>query len=548
MKLFKQNKLVAAMAAGLAIASGNVGAVALNADGTGEALVYPYYTARGDQTTLLTVVNTTNNAKAVKVRFREARNSNDVLDFNLYLSPFDVWTGGVTAKNGGAYLTTSDTSCTNPVKSGWDAIDATNRVYGKGFFPYDYDSVDGTTASSQGLGRTLEGYVEIIEMATIPSGNAFFTAIKHVNGVPPCDSVAGAAALFGTGTVNDANLRAPSGGLFGAVTQLNTAGGANGGVSTSEAAVAYTGFARQGQVQDPSSANPNFADHNSCRALVSDGATAALMNTESPVGNCDANAKARAFAAVNMASAVQGEFSFFATGTANGTGTHGTDWIITMPGKHYFTNLNRFSTPAVMTSTGDDHGNVTGTSTSLALAPFLNPTTDGTALWNRTDKVSCLTISSTTYSREEDTAGSAGSGFSPRPPGTRPNSLCYEANIISFGAPATTGGPSAVHASPLALWLNNSIARGTAGWMDLPLTVAGATRQIGGPVAFTAPNPPVAYDLTSGAAIAAANVTVSGLPVIGFRSTVSRFTTGSPQNNYNDSVPLTLRRTVTIAP
>jgi len=536
MKLFKQNKLVAAMAAGLAIASGNVGAVALNADGTGEALVYPYYTARGDQTTLLTVVNTTNNAKAVKVRFREARNSNDVLDFNLYLSPFDVWTGGVTAKSGGAYLTTSDTSCTNPAKSGWDAIDATNRVYGKGFFPYDYDSVDGTTASSQGLGRTLEGYVEIIEMATIPSGNAFFTAIKHVNGVPPCDSLAAAAALFGSAAITGTPLVAATGGLFGAVTQLNTAGGANGGVSTSEAAVAYTGFARVAQVQDPSSASPNFSDHTSCRALVSDGATAALMNTESPVGNCDANSRARAFAAVNMASAVQGEFSFFATGTANGTGTHGTDWIITMPGKHYFTNLTDWKT-----STGDPHGNVTGTPTSLALAPFVNPTADGTALWNRTDKVSCLTISSATYSREEDTAGSAGSGFSPRPPGTRPNSLCYEANIISFGAPATTGGPSAVHASPLALWLNNSIARGTSGWMDLPLTVAGATREIGGPVVGTA------LSLTTGSTVSAANVTVSGLPVIGFRSSVSRFTTGSPQNNYNDSVPLTLRRTVSVS-
>ena len=68
-----------------------------------------------------------------------------------------------------------------------------------------------------------------------------------------------------------------------------------------------------------------------------------------------------------------------------------------------------------------------------------------------------------------------------------------------------------------------------------------AAREIGGPVVGTA------LSLTTGSTVSAANVTVSGLPVIGFRSSVSRFTTGSPQNNYNDSVPLTLRRTVSVS-
>jgi hypothetical protein len=54
--------------------------------------------------------------KAVKVRFIEALDSQEVLDFNLYLSPNDVWAGVITANpNGdGAIIRTADTSCTVP--------------------------------------------------------------------------------------------------------------------------------------------------------------------------------------------------------------------------------------------------------------------------------------------------------------------------------------------------------------------------------------------------------------------------------------------------
>ena len=44
----------------------------------------------------MSVVNTTASTKAVKVRFREGKNSAEVLDFNVFLSPFDVWTASIT--------------------------------------------------------------------------------------------------------------------------------------------------------------------------------------------------------------------------------------------------------------------------------------------------------------------------------------------------------------------------------------------------------------------------------------------------------------------
>ena len=73
------------------------GAVNLNPDGLGQVLLYPYYTVNGGQQTVLSVINTTAVGKAVKVRFLEGYNSREVLDFNLFLSEFDVWTASVFA-------------------------------------------------------------------------------------------------------------------------------------------------------------------------------------------------------------------------------------------------------------------------------------------------------------------------------------------------------------------------------------------------------------------------------------------------------------------
>src|SRR5690606_38794306 len=113
----KKNSLSTAVVAGIAgIAglSGMANAVNINPDGLGQVLLYPYYTVNGGNSTLISIVNTTDQAKAVKVRFLEALNSAEVLDFNLYLSPFDVWTAAVTRTEDGASLFTGDTSCTVP--------------------------------------------------------------------------------------------------------------------------------------------------------------------------------------------------------------------------------------------------------------------------------------------------------------------------------------------------------------------------------------------------------------------------------------------------
>jgi len=189
-----RKNLTAAVLAGLAgvvglagAAQAGVSAVNLNPDGLGEVLLYPYYTTNDDNTTLVTVVNTTGEAKAVKVRFMEGFNSREVLDFNLYLSEYDVWVAAIAdgAAFGGdagtATLFVPDTSCTVPYIYG-DSYDEDLEGGVQEFLPYAYtgDYEDGGPTD---LSRTTEGYFEIIEMGTMTDGDA--RAAKTLNSSDP---------------------------------------------------------------------------------------------------------------------------------------------------------------------------------------------------------------------------------------------------------------------------------------------------------------------------------------------------------------------------
>jgi len=198
MKLKKLNKaLVAAgLVAGAAISMPSQ-AVVMSDDGTGEVLIYPFYTVQGPEgaprTTLFTITNTTADYKAVKVRFHEAHNSRDALDFNLYLSPDDVWTGAVSRNASGvAQLSTNDNSCTIPSQ----IMSQTNS-----FSTLAYTQTSNNDGGNQNELRTNEGYIEVIEMGVIAAATDILVAgtapvaaygsiktlgdaILHVNDIP----------------------------------------------------------------------------------------------------------------------------------------------------------------------------------------------------------------------------------------------------------------------------------------------------------------------------------------------------------------------------
>ena len=478
MNTFKQKALFSALAGAGALAmAGAANAVYVNPDGLGQALIYPYYTVRNGNVTLLSVVNTTDQAKAVKVRFLEGKNSQEVLDFNLFLSAKDVWTGAVIPTSDGAAVVTADKSCTNP------KIPTAGAAFRNFLFLNDAPSL-------QTLDRTREGYVEMLEMATIPNATALGKDVTHSAGVPACKLTSDASATTATG------LSAPSGGLFGNGTLLNAAGGA----STGYDAVAIDGWANQQAFAIASSGLtiPNLSSGASTVSVVTNGGNLYVTNLISTID---------AVSATMMHDNVYGEYAFTADGVI------GTDWVITMPTKNQYVN------------------------SASVKAPFQR-------VWDTTAGISCDDVSLKSTDREEF-VGVSNDDFSPLPPAAKGNSLCYEANVISFGG-VSSSGASLVLGSTNDVGIkpvqNQGVDVATpgkeGGWLALAFTNVNAklVSVIGGTVTTTA----------SGIAStsAAATQTYFGLPVVGFAISASAYKTGNPQQNYSNSYGLKFSRKI----
>ena len=328
---FKQKALFSAIAGAGALAlTGAANAVYVNHDGLGQVLVYPYYTARDGVATLLSVVNTTNNAKIVKVRFLEGKNSQEVLDFNLFLSPFDVWTGavlpagqaaadllpGYTAPGplGGGMLVTGDRSCTNP------KIPAV----GAAFRNFQY-SADTTVAANQAMDRSMEGYVEMIEMAEIVSTSSLWADVKHTKAnswTPSCALVSHASVSANAA----AWLTGPRGGLFGAGTLLNASGGTNTGYDAT-ALNDFWSSASSSQYTQPGSTLPSLNSADGLTSIVQNGSNVYITNWAASSSSLRG---ADAVSTVIMHSKVMNEYAHTDDGVV------GTDWVMTMPTKRFY--------------------------------------------------------------------------------------------------------------------------------------------------------------------------------------------------------------------
>ena len=229
MKRTSMTTAIIAGIAGVAGISSMANAIYLNPDGVGSVLIYPYYTVNnGNGTpnaTLLFVVNTTDEGKAVKVRFLEAYNSREVLDFNLYLSPRDVWVGEVVSTGAGASLFTHDNSCTvPPIPAGGAAF--RTLAFDGGVGPKD----TGPTS----LSRTREGYIEMIEMGVVTNeSSSSLDAITHdvhrrtVQLLRPGGQCLGSNGYWTRDASTD--ITSPDGGLFGSASIINVAEGVDEG-------------------------------------------------------------------------------------------------------------------------------------------------------------------------------------------------------------------------------------------------------------------------------------------------------------------------------
>ena len=84
----------------------------------GDLALVPYYTVRGQWVTGIHIVNTSSMTQVVKFRFRRATDGMDALDFNLVMSPKDVYAGFLSDdQSGNISWASPDSTCTTPATS-----------------------------------------------------------------------------------------------------------------------------------------------------------------------------------------------------------------------------------------------------------------------------------------------------------------------------------------------------------------------------------------------------------------------------------------------
>ena len=286
--------------------AGAAEAVMINPNGLGQVLVYPYYTVRNGYNvggvsaapfnTLLSIVNTTNSTKAVKVRFREGKASVEVLDFNVFLSPYDMWTAAVEPDGaGGAMIETNDNTCTIP-----------SFTKGVGV-PFRQTAM--TDAIGASADRLTEGYFEVFEMATYDPADPVSVGAKHnAAGVPSCAGVTDANA--------SASPFPPNGGLSGGATLINVLTGD----AFTEDATALTQFTTAAVYSNTGVNTPDFVS-----AVPS---VAAAVNGAGQIITGAFSTPELASTAAFQRTRVINEFVLDKS-TASGT-----DWVLTFPTKH----------------------------------------------------------------------------------------------------------------------------------------------------------------------------------------------------------------------
>ncbi|MDD2987861.1 MAG: hypothetical protein PHI64_02775 [Zoogloea sp.] len=427
----KKKLLMTAMVAALG-GVGTAQAVHVNSDGLGQVLIYPYYTVQNGFDSYINLVNTTDEVKAVKVRFLEGKNSQEVLDFNLYLSPNDEWSGKVTTSaSGGAKLESSDTSCIAPsqIKAGGE----------------DFRNLQYQADSIKTVARTREGYVEVIEMGVVTDTDSI-AAATHVGGsatviaAPANCGLIRTNAKSTTGLFNGAKasngISAPTGGLYGFVTLINV----NSGLKTTVDAIAIDNFFVDQVVAGnplgldlhfaPGTTSPSLEDVNTDGEII-DGASIITFSSANPVDS---------LSAILTRSNVYNDYSIDAGRDSK------TDWVLTFPTKRFYVNT---STPAPFTET-----------------------------WKTATSTSCDPIQIVYYDREERRHNvTIDEDFSPKPDVVAAtNSLCNEVNTLSikrfgtaagtstlFGAEYTNASFTVDDAGFVAGWMNVSFANTLAG-------------------------------------------------------------------------------------
>ncbi len=352
-------------------------AVQISQGRIGEVLIFPYYTVNNGLNTLYSVVNTSDQPIAAKIRFLEGQNAADVLTFNIYLSAHDVWTGALVPAQStiaghqgedSVMHFTSDQSCAPFLLKN-----------GQEFLPFLID-LDG---SNDDLVRARDGHFEVLEMGVV-TGEAANHVTHDSDGIPQaCEMILAAWGLSGEWLLSE--LGDPVGGLTGSASLVNVSEG----LSFSYDPLVLSDFWQQSGIHtEPGSELPNLSSAApESRVFLDDGEWALSQWTHGY----------QAVSAVMMQQTIINEYAL--DSLVNGK----SEWVVTMPTKHHHTNQVPLS----------------------QIPPFTSP-------W--TGRVACGDFEITTFDREEQLEILTVGGVTrpPRPPAPQ---FCFASNLLEFILP-----------------------------------------------------------------------------------------------------------------
>jgi hypothetical protein len=504
--ILKTRKLTAAMiAAGVlsaAVLVAPVNAQTVGGTNTGSAVVVPYYTINNGWQTLLNVTNTSANSLAIKVRMHEARNSRDVLDFNVALSPYDVWTAFISMDaNGRPVLRTEDRSCTIPISVRDSGASASELAYSDNFrdrFPSD------------GIERMTEGYVEILVMGEegrlvdgqglgfAPSGGdrgATAWYAKHVDGEPRNCGIVQSDFLRTTGLWGGGNAD-PIPGEAGSGNPLARRGAPNGNPD-----VGYGPIVSEGPLK------VNASLINQDRGIAA--GIESLHVAEFGVGENLVTAQQFPwFLEPSLASgdglwtksalfALEDDIGVKAVAnewTSNPRTGAASDWVVTFPTKRFRVDNDAFNIQAACNvwrnlASGGGAASVGNTDTIPFPFPAANsekaviidadcPIRMFDELFQENNNgMSPITVSYDVYDREEGTfqVQTDGVVISPAPPPeVTIDSLKYEANVIKIGRNVAELDSALNSAIAASVETNQLTSNANTGWMNMTFVNADA--------------------------------------------------------------------------
>nr|WP_216293881.1 cell surface protein [Delftia acidovorans]MCA1068075.1 hypothetical protein [Delftia acidovorans] len=482
--------------------------------GTGHNLVVPYFNAQNGNMTVLHLVNTdTQNGKAVKVRFRGAANSDDLMDFQVFLSPQDVWTAAVTqGADGILQLTSSDNTCTLPALTG-------KTANGIGTFKASTNRLNPKLSTEGKAAGTREGYVEIFNMADIPNANvrgtesALYKTIKHnSSGVAACDSTVLNPAVLNTDYTTEAaaagaGLATPTTGLMGDwyimnVPQTTTFSGAATALTavTAARAAARGNFvlfpqkaasAAGSAVVNNVTADPLFrtgatvgTQKDSTGAITAGSPTAPVI-TAGLYDLPDMSTPYLAPATADTAPLVQAAALSNALATrsimnqyANDASVSGkTDWVFSMPTRRYSVALDYKGSDTTVPAVSVFSQGILGDGTTTAF--FHSSNTEVTAA--RADAKICVNAAGQAFYGREEQAVESGAILSPGE--VAQARFCGETSVLSF---ADTG--ASVLGATVARQDTGSSAF-TRGWANVDVTNGGVGLPVIGSAFLKLTNP-----------------------------------------------------------